>query len=99
MWCKIIIEDIKVLSYYVDVIKISDARLPEELDTIFDTYNNVTKINITRPDFNNNLNQSESKHLTETKLNSYNNYDYIINNDGTLEDLENKTIDILKNII
>ena len=96
---KRIIQDIKVLSYFVDIITISDARLPEELDSIFDAYENVTKINITRPNFNNSLNQSESAHLTETKLNSYNNYDYIINNDGTLEDLENKTINILKNII
>ena len=43
-----IIDDIKVLSYFVDVITISDARLPEELDEVAKAYPNTTKIKIIR---------------------------------------------------
>lgn len=96
---KRIIEDIKVLSYFTDIITISDARLPEELDEVYKTYQNVTKINIVRNNYDNNLNNQETKHRTETSLDNYTNYDYIIENDGTIEELKNKTIEILKNII
>lgn len=96
---KRIVDDIKVLNYFADIITISDTRLPEELDTITNTYPNVYKINIERSDFNNNLNSKEVLHRTETSLDNYTNYNYIIDNDGTLEDLQNKINDILKEII
>lgn len=96
---KRIIEDINVLSYFVDIITISDARLPEELDTITNKYNNVTKINIIRPNFSNNLNNKETVHRTETSLDNYNNYDYQITNDKTLLDLQKKVIKIVEEII
>lgn len=96
---KRIIDDIKVLTYFADIITISDTRLPEELDEIFNTYKNVTKINIIRNNYDNNLNNSETKHRTETSLDNYTNYNYIIENNGTLEELKTKTINILKNII
>lgn len=95
---KRIIDDIKVLSYFVDVITISDARLPEELDELAKAYPNITKINIVRPEFDNSLNQKENMHRTETSLNNYKNYTYEIINDNTLEALENKIIDIAKQI-
>lgn len=95
---KRIIDDIKVLSYFVDVITISDARLPEELDELTKVYPNITKINIIRPEFDNNLNQKENMHRTETSLNNYKNYTFEIINDDTLEALENKIIDIAKQI-
>lgn len=95
---KRIIDDIKVLSYFVDVITISDARLPEELDEVAKAYPNTTKINIIRPGFDNNLNQKENMHRTETSLNDYKDYTYEIINDDTLDALENKIIDIIKEL-
>ena len=35
-------------------------------------------------------------HRTETDLDNYANYDYVIENDGSLEDLKEKVNDILK---
>lgn len=94
-----IIEDIKVLSYFADIITISDARLPEELDNVYKAYPNVTKINIIRPDYTNNLNNTEKQHRTETSLDNYKNYDYEIINDSTVDDLKEKIITILNEII
>lgn len=87
---KRIIGDIKVYSYYCDAITISDARLPEEIGSIYENFDNVIRINIERPNFDNNLNSKEKKHRTEIGLDGYNNYDYVIVNDGTLEDLNKK---------
>ena len=94
-----IIGDIKVYSYYFDVITISDARFPEELDSISNNFENVIKINIVRPNFENNLDNTERKHKTEVALDNYNNYDYVIVNDGTIEDLNIKIKNIISEVI
>ncbi len=92
---KRIVDDIKVLSYFADIITISDARLPEELDTINSTYPNVIKINIVRPEFDNSLNKTESVHRTETALDNYDKYNYEIINEGTLEELKINVFNLL----
>lgn len=89
-----IIEDIKVYSYFYDVIVISDARFIEEIENIKNIFSNVVSINIQGKA--NSL--SNKNHITETALSNYDNYDYIINNDGKLEKLYDKIINILKGI-
>lgn len=96
---KRIIGDIKVYSYFCDVITISDARMPEEIDSISKEFDNVIKVRIERPNFENNLNEKERKHITETALDNYNNYDYVIVNDGTLEELSNKLKNMLDEVL
>lgn len=94
-----IIEDIKVYSYYFDVITISDARLPEELDSIKNEFKNVYRVRVERPDYKSSLNEEELKHKTETALNSYKNYEYKVINNGTLEELNEKVINIVNEVI
>ena len=94
-----IIDDIKVYSYYCDVITISDARLPEEIQSIYNCFDNVLRINIKRPNFDNNLNSSERMHLTETALDDYDDYDYVISNDASIEDLNNKIKKIVDEVL
>ena len=96
---KRIICDIKVYSYYCDVITISDARLPLEMDSIASEFNNVYKISIERPNFNNNLNNTEKKHITEVALDNYDDYDYKLVNDGTIEDLNKKIIKMVDEVL
>ena len=96
---KRIIGDIKVYSYYCDVITIIDARLPLEIDSINSEFENVYKLNIQRPNFENNLNCNERRHITEVALDNYNDYDYVVVNDGTIEDLNNKVIKIIDEVI
>lgn len=90
-----LIDDAKILFNYVDVIVVSDVRLPlefEEVSKHFDSINILVK----RPNFDNNLTNSEKRHITETGLDNYSNYKYIIENNSTLENLKEKIIDIIR---
>lgn len=92
------IEDLKVYSYFYDVVTISDARLKPEVDMPKKEFDNVYVIKVVRPNFDNGLTEEQKNHITETDLDDYTNYDYEIINDGTLEDLNNKVIEILKEV-
>ncbi len=82
-----ITEDIKVYSYFYDVITISDARLESEIDAIKDNFNNVIAIHVYN-NRSNNLTDNQKQHLTEIDLDNYYDYDYEIDNSGTIEDLK-----------
>lgn len=94
-----IIGDIKVYSYYFDFITISDARFPEEIDSIYKEFKNVYRLRIERPGFVNNLDNNEKKHISEIALDDYNNYDYVVINDSSLEELNNKLRNIVDEVI
>lgn len=86
-----IIEDIKVYSAFFDVIIITDARFKDEIDDIRNNFNNTTVIRIKR-EYNNDT------HISETDLDNYSNYDYVIDNNGTLDELENKIKKIISEV-
>ncbi len=91
-----ICEDIKVYSYYFDIITISDARFPNELEWPNKMFDNVINIRVIRNGYDSILSEKEQKHLTEVALDEYNNYDYVIYNDGTLEDLKKKVSEVVR---
>lgn len=88
-----IIEDIKVYSYFYDIVVITDARFPEEIENIKNEFDNVTVIHMC--DRGNELTEAEKMHATEVSLDGYHNYDYEINNNGTLEELKEKVNEIV----
>lgn len=88
-------DDIRVYSYYFDIAIITDARFPDEIDTVRDMFDDVVVIKVIRPNFDSPLSSKQQAHRTETALDDYNNYDYVIMNDGSLEDLEKKVLDIV----
>lgn len=90
------IEDIKVYSYFYDVITIDDTRFPEEIEDVRNNFNNVIAIKVVR-DENTSLREGRD-HLTETALENYNNYDYVIHNDGSLEELEEKIYNLISEV-
>ena len=90
------VEDLKVFSYFYDVVTISDGRFPIEIDTIRNNFKNVTVIKVVRPNFDNGLTEEQKNHPTEIALDDYNNYDYIIENDKEEKDLKEKIIKILE---
>ncbi len=96
---KRIIGDIKVYSYFFDVITISDARLPLEIDSVYNEFENVYRVNIKRPNFNNNLDSNERKHITEVALDNYDNYDYVLVNDLTINDLNDKVVKMVDEVM
>lgn len=85
-----LVEDLKVYSYFYDVVTISDARFPEEIDTIRNTFKNVIVIHVYGLENKNSLTIEQKKHSTEISLDNYKNYDYEINNSGLIEDLKSK---------
>lgn len=88
-------EDIKVYEYFFDVIIISDARFQDEIENIKTNNKVVIKIE----GIENNLTEKQKQHITETALNNYNNYDYIIENKNTKEDLKTQIEKIMEEII
>ena len=91
-----LIQDIEVLSYFYDTFIVSDVRMPVEIEKPKKKFDNVITMKMIRE--SDELNNEQQKHVTETALDSYDEFDYIVNNDKTLEDLELKTKDILERI-
>jgi len=85
-------EDIKVYEYFFDVIIISDARFVTEIENIKN--NNTTVIKIEGKE--NNLTEIQKHHITETALDNYNKYDYIIKNNKTKENLKKQIEKIME---
>lgn len=71
-----VMEDIKVYSYFFDVIIVTDARLKEEIIIPKNLFNCIT-IRINGKD--NDLTLEQKNHITETDLDNYK-FDYVINN-------------------
>ena len=94
---KRIIQDIDIYSRYFDVITISDGRLPEEFAHIKLAYPETVTVHITRPGYNNHLTKDQKAHVTEALVDDIE-YDYEIVNDGTLDDLQKKSIELIQTI-
>lgn len=89
-----IVEDIKVYSYFYDVVTISDARFIDEIETIRNNFDDVKVIHVIGK--TNNLTEEEKHHSTEVSLDNYNKYDYEIINDYNLDDLYKKVESMVK---
>ena len=84
-------EDLEVLDNLFDIAIVTDVRLPLEFEEIKKVYPDAKKIHVVRPDLVSNLSEEEQKHITETALDNYKDYDYEIIN-TTLEQLEGEFI-------
>lgn len=86
------------------VIFISDCRYPNEIDKVkqwvkenFSDEVRVSSIRVVRPlDFDNGLTFEQKQNSSETALDDYVGYDYIIANTGTLQEYRNKCRDVIK---
>lgn len=94
---KRIIQDIDVYSRYFDIITISDGRLPEEFASIKLAYPETVTVHITRPGYSSRLTKGQKAHITEALVDEIE-YDYDIVNDGTLDDLQKKAIELVQTI-
>ena len=81
-----ILQDIEIFSYFYDIIIVSDARLLDEITILKEKYPNSVSIRVVRNNFENNLTEEQKNHLTETDLDQYTDFDYIVENDENLED-------------
>lgn len=90
--------DIRVYSYYFDVITVSDARFPDEVITPKKLFDDVITIKVVRNNFETSLSVDEQKHSTETALDGFNDFDYVIENNGSIDDLNEKVKTIVKEV-
>lgn len=91
-----LIQDIRVLEHFYDTFIVSDVRFPVEIEKPKSVFSNVVTIKMIRP--SEELDDVQKLHSTETALDGYTDFDYIIDNNSTLEDLESKAKEILKEI-
>ncbi len=90
-----LLEDIEVLKHFCQIVIIADVRLPLEIEEIKKVYNEAVVIHINRLNFESSLSKSEQKHITETALDDFCDYDYEIIN-TTLTKLEEDSIELIK---
>lgn len=90
------IDDIEILSFFFDVIIIDDARLEIEVEKPKSVFDNVITIRIVRDNFDNGLTKEQLQDITETGFDHYDDFDYYIHNDGTLDDLNKKLTEIVR---
>ena len=92
-----LIQDIEVLSYFYDTFIVSDVRFPVEIEKVKEKYNDVLTIKIERESTE--LTESQKANITETALDSFNDYDIVIDNNGTLEELQEKATSIIQKVV
>ena len=89
------LDDIEIYSYFYDAIIVPDIRLPREIDSVREKFDNVVVIKVERINFETSLDSKEQAHVTEVAMDNYNDVDYIVTND-TLDKLEKDIYDIYK---
>lgn len=77
------IEDIEIYSYFADIILIPDVRFPNEIQTLKETFKSVISIGITRQDYISPLTKQQLRDITETALDNYSDYDFLVENTKT----------------
>lgn len=88
-------EDMEILSYFFDVFLVDDVRFVNEIETVREKFKNVVVIKVNRDNKDDGLTESQRKDLTEISLDNYNDYDYVIDNNGSLENLKEKAIELI----
>lgn len=88
-------EDIKILSYFFDVVVVNDVRFKAEIDKQKELFNNLISIRVVREDFDNGLTDKQKEHPSEVDLDDYNKFDYCIYNDGTVSGLKEQVLAII----
>ena len=91
---KRLIEDIKILSYFYDYFIVSDIRFPIEIEKIKENFDDVTTIKMIRE--SDELDSSQKAHVSENALDDYEGFDFVIDNNKTLDDLKNKIEEIYR---
>lgn len=92
------LDDIEIYSYFYDAIIVPDIRLPREIDSIKEKFDNVVTIEVNRINFDSSLTGNQKKHITETAMDNYKDFDYIVTND-TLEKLEEDIYKIYREVV
>ena len=89
-------EDIEILDNFFDVGIITDARLVHEFEELKNKYSSIT-IKVVRDNYNNDLTEDEKKHITETDLDNYKDFDYLVLNNN-MDSLDESALKIVNDV-
>ena len=78
-------EDLQIYQNFVDVVIISDVRMPKELDELAEYH--PVKIKVVQSTLQNHLTEKQANHITEHALDEYDAFDYVLQ-DLSVEKLE-----------
>ena len=99
-WVKFMMDFLFMFRKEWDCVLIPDTRFPNEVEYANSSWigeENVHTIRVNRPNFNSGATKEQLNHPSECALDDYE-FDYYIENNGTLEDLQLKVKDLLDNI-
>ena len=88
-WVEFVVDMIELFGENWDYVLIPDTRFPNEVDVLKENFNNVKHIRVIRPNFESTLTDEQKKHPSEIALDNVE-ADYIVYNEGTIEDIKNK---------
>ena len=91
------LDDLKIYETLTDNVVISDVRMPDEIEDIKLNYDNVYSICVENQFSASKLSVEEQAHITETALEGYAEFDYILAND-TYDNLKDKVFKFLEGI-
>ncbi|GAA0083017.1 nucleoside/nucleotide kinase family protein [Clostridium sp. CTA-6] len=95
-WVDRVIDTIKIVGNEYKYIFITDARFPNEIELIKQAFPNMVQtIRVSRKDFISPLTEEQQKHISETALDDYK-FDYYIESENGLNNLETKILDTFK---
>ena len=97
-WVEHILSVLDLFDNEWDYVIIPDSRFPNEIDAYKETGYNTTYIRVVRPNFVSPLTPEQLAHPSETALNDYI-PDILVENDGSLEDLDVKVSEIVKTLV
>lgn len=99
-WVNSVKDLIEVLVFEFKYFVIADCRFVNEIEVFKNKYGNekAITIRVIRPSFDSGLTEEQKNHESETALDNYV-FDYIIYNDGTLDDLEIKVDNFINNYL
>ena len=92
------LNDLRMYENLTNNVVISDVRFPMEIDDIKTAYDNVYAIYVENNFSQSKLSITEQTHITETALDSYNDFDYMIVNDN-YESLRDKVFKIMEEVM
>ena len=87
VWVKYVALFLRVFGPKFDYIIIPDCRFPNEIDWLRGEHDMVSVL-VERPGFDNGLTPEQKKHPSETSLDGYDGFDFFVDNNGTLAELD-----------
>lgn len=73
-------EDVEILKNFFDVFIITDGRLLFEFEELRRRFPDIKIVHVIRENYENELTDHEKNHVTETEMDQYKDYDYIVRN-------------------